>query len=539
MFTVNKTLDTFSHHLPSPGTLRWAVEQANKTAGANTIVFDQSVFATHQTITLFEGFLGSYFYGGLDLSNTTGTETITGPAAGVTVSGSGGRQMGQVLRVESLISSSISGVTITGGSGYGGVVNEGTLTLTNCTVSNNTSVGYYAGGAGVGNGGTLTMTNCTVSGNSAQGVYGASGGGVGNGGTATLTNCTISGNYVGAQSASGGGLENTGTVTLTNCTVSGNIGGGLSNSGTVTLANTIVAGNGGDVSGAVTSQGHNLIGATDGSSGWVSSDLTGTSARPLNPMLDPLGSYGGPTQSMALLPGSPAIDAGNNTLIPPGVTTDQRGRPRIINRHVDIGAVESSGFTISVTSGSGQSTAVLTAFPDPLVVTVTANNPIEPVSGGLVRFKAPAIGASATLTGNPASITGNGTASVTATANGSAGSYSVSATTTGIRTPATFSLTNTTPDIAPDPGASDAVRLAGNARIKMAGPLGSMNIADTAPSAGSLMDESVLAALFESPDAASPAGWLVPTDVGSDFGRMAILDPETADGLFAQTVPQA
>ena len=97
--------------------------------------------------------------------------------------------------------------------------------------------------------------------------------------------------------------------------------------------------------------GNNLIGKTDGSSGWVSSDLTGTIASPLNPLLAPLGNYGGPTQTMALLPGSPAIDAGNNALIPAGVTTDQRGLPRIVNGTVDIGAFESSGFTIAVDFG--------------------------------------------------------------------------------------------------------------------------------------------------------------------------------------------
>ena len=194
-----------------------------------------------------------------------------------------------------------------------------------------------------------------------------------------------------------------GTATLTNCTVSGNSasgnGGGLDNvSGTVTLGNTIVAGNtattsGPDVFGTFTSQGHNLIGKTDGSSGWVSSDLTGTIAQPLNPLLAPLGNYGGPTQTMALLPGSPAIDAGNNALIPVGVTTDQRGLSRIVDRVVDIGAFESSGFTITVTSGSGQSAGVLTAFPAPLSVTVTAKNPSEPVAGGLVTFTRPLSGA--------------------------------------------------------------------------------------------------------------------------------------------------
>src|SRR5262249_54403628 len=70
MFTVNNTLDD-----GSVGSLRWAVGQANSTSGANTINFG-SLFNTAQTITL----------GGtqLELSNTTGTTTITGPAAGVT-----------------------------------------------------------------------------------------------------------------------------------------------------------------------------------------------------------------------------------------------------------------------------------------------------------------------------------------------------------------------------------------------------------------------------------------------------------------------
>ena len=64
-------------------------------------------------------------------------------------------------------------------------------------------------------------------------------------------------------------------------------------------------------------------------------------------------------------------------------------------------------------------------------MTVTANNPIEPVAGGLVTFTPPASGASAELTGNPATISAGGTASVTATSNGVAGSYTVSATASG------------------------------------------------------------------------------------------------------------
>src|SRR5262249_28583471 len=146
----------------------------------------------------------------------------------------------------------------------------------------------------------------------------------------------------------------------------------------------------------------------NGSSGWVGSDLTGTKAAPLNPLLSPLGNYGGPTQTMALLPGSPAIDAGNNALIPAGVTTDQRGFNRIVNATVDIGAFEARGFPLAPTWGSAKTVGV---SPAPLVVTVTANDSIEPVAGGLVTFTPPASGASAELTGNPATISASGTAS--------------------------------------------------------------------------------------------------------------------------------
>ena len=142
-----------------------------------------------------------------------------------------------------------------------------------------------------------------------------------------------------------------GTTTLTNCTVSGNSaaggGGGLYNYCRHGHARQHHRGrehgrhSGPDAIGTFASQGNNLIGKTDGSSGWVGSDLTGTIATPLNPLLAPLGNYGGPTQTMALLPGSPAIDAGNNAY-------SQRrhhrpaGLPRIVNGVVDIGAFESS-----------------------------------------------------------------------------------------------------------------------------------------------------------------------------------------------------
>ena len=98
-FTVVNTLDD-----GSTGSLRRAVGQANTQAGADTITFDSTVFGTAQTITL----AGTQ----LELSDTTGTETITGPAAGVTVSG-GGRS--RVFQVDKNVTASISGLTITGG----------------------------------------------------------------------------------------------------------------------------------------------------------------------------------------------------------------------------------------------------------------------------------------------------------------------------------------------------------------------------------------------------------------------------------------
>ncbi len=183
-----------------------------------------------------------------------------------------------------------------------------------------------------GPGSTATLINCTVSGNSANGVGGLQ---AKNSGTATLINCTVSGNSAGAGFGSYGGLY-----------------AASYSASTIKLGNTIVAGNtpvdvGDGFGPAFISEGNNLIGGTNGTSGWVSSDLIGTST-PINPVLAPLENYGGPTQTMALLPGSPALDAGSIALLPASLTTDQRGLPRAVNGAVDIGAFESQGFTLTV-----------------------------------------------------------------------------------------------------------------------------------------------------------------------------------------------
>ena len=124
--------------------------------------------------------------------------------------------------------------------------------------------------------------------------------------------------------------------------------------------------------------------------------------------------------------------------------------PRIVDGKVDIGAFESGGFVLSPSSGTLQSTLINTAFAAPLLVQVMANNPGEPVQGGQITFTVPATGASASLApANPVSIAADGTASVTARANGEASSYQVTATTAGATSPATFDLTNTTSTNAP------------------------------------------------------------------------------------------
>src|SRR5262249_43905582 len=113
----------------------------------------------------------------------------------------------------------------------------------------------------------------------------------------------------------------------------------------------------------------------DGGSGYAATDLVGTSGSPLDPLLQPLGNYGGPTKTMALLPGSPARDAGRDSgLGPPlNLTTDQRGLARKSGAHVDIGAFEAQAPAITsannppFTVGTG-GTFTLTATGDPALV---------------------------------------------------------------------------------------------------------------------------------------------------------------------------
>jgi hypothetical protein len=272
-----------------------------------------------------------------------------------------------------------------GGGLGGGIYSTGSLTISNTTLSDNQATGGYtisttlkAGkgeGGGIYSAGPLTLTGDTfarngVTGGTAPSGNGgeAKGGGVYSAGQLTAVNSTFFNNGAygdfipGRGQGQGGGLYlDGGTATLVNDTVASNTvnnagftntGGGLAiGSAVVVLDNTLVAANGipgtdffipADISGAVSPMSsHNLIGAagTSGLTAGVNGNKVGLDRFPLNPRLGFLASNGGPTQTLALLPGSPAIDAGDNNLAPG--PTDQRGQPRIANREIDIGAYES------------------------------------------------------------------------------------------------------------------------------------------------------------------------------------------------------
>ena len=268
---------------------------------------------------------------------------------------SGNRGGGISATNASLTNSTVSGNVSTS---RGGGISTGNLSSTNSVVSGNSSRDR-AGGIYIG-GGVASLTNSTVSGNSARTVGGgisasnaelyltnstvggnsslSDGGGIFSSGEVSLTNSTLSGNSSGRNGGAIGTYRS--SILLVNSTVSGNsaasMGGGISfdNRGeSLTLNNSIVAGNRDDgtapdvfASLAVTNVESSLIGDTTGS------EITATTGigNILNqlPLLGPLADNGGPTQTHALLAGSPAIDSGSNALVDAGVTTDQRGEAR-------------------------------------------------------------------------------------------------------------------------------------------------------------------------------------------------------------------
>ena len=290
-----------------------------------------------------------------------------------------GNHADRVFIVNPGTTAALSHLAVVDGYGWqlaGGILNNGFLTLDHAVVTGNTMAtnagDFWQGGGGIynGDGATLNLIDSSVTNNQAR----WSGGGVYSffDTTTTIVRSTISGNV---SNDVGGGFRSLGSVTITNSTISGNRstgwhGGAIfhtdgameiasstiaNNVGpdwapsavfigsfnaavpSLKLTNTIITGNHWyaceqHAAGAVrlTSGGHNLV--QDGSCSPASSDQVVSDAR-----IGPLASNGGPTLTHALRLGSPALDAGDDTVCPP---TDQRGTARPQGAHCDIGSYE-------------------------------------------------------------------------------------------------------------------------------------------------------------------------------------------------------
>src|SRR5438477_2112730 len=350
LYTVKTTSDTVVANACVNGTagcsLRGAIQAANSVSNSviGFAIPASDPFCTAGVCTIN---LGSA------LPNITANTEIDGPGADkLTVRPATGVNV-RVFSITTSGTVSMFGLTISNGvavsTAGGGILNgTGTLNITNCAIIGNTGFGGGGGIANIG-GGTVNLVSSTVSGNQAGGTSGnttffSNGGGIVNSFTLNVTNSTITGN---STNADGGAIRHnsgTGTLNVTNSTISSNTatggsgpssnsGGGIAALGTVNVKNSIIALNmasssGPDVIGNFVSAGFNLIGKSDSGNGFTAAtDQTGTVASPLDPKLDPnsLQNNGGPTKTIALLFGSPAIDKATSLGLTGNLTTDQRG----------------------------------------------------------------------------------------------------------------------------------------------------------------------------------------------------------------------
>jgi CSLREA domain-containing protein len=296
---------------------------------AGEVVVTDSAFIKNNAIN--SGAALSTGSGKLTLTNCSFTENVA-------TTGNGGMLNAGSAAV------TITACTMSGNSAanMGGAISYGSglLTIADTTFDMNTARGHQGaqdgdGGAIHSTSGTLNLTNTTFSNNFAQHIGGA----IDSRGPVNVANCTIAGN----QAARAAGIYNQGNnSSITNSTITTNSAstsnGGVENEigAVMKVKSTIIAGNSAasanpDVHGAFASGGFNLIGKADGSTGFTAgTDLKGTIAAPIDPKLDPNGlqNNGGPTKTIALVFGSPAIDTGVAGLDPSTsavLTTDQRG----------------------------------------------------------------------------------------------------------------------------------------------------------------------------------------------------------------------
>lgn len=372
-------------------TLRAAIQTANELPDADEINFSLPAPAT---ITLTLGALtisssltvSSAAAAGLTVqAGTTGNRVFTISDAGavtlnrITVTGANVsasvRDGGGIFHTRGTLN--LNGVIVRNNRAVrgGGIYSDGTLNISDSTITQNTSQDIEVpfgegGGIFAGTSAQVTITGSTISDNKSFG-----GGGIlfSGANSATITNSTISGNTSGFAfifGSSGGGINAKNcSLNLTNVTITNNNDEAFGGSGgiyapansnsRIRARNTIIAGNNvsgnvvSDIIGAFISLGNNLIGKPGNSTGFIN-DVNGDKVG-VNPLLAPLADNGGLTRTHAPLPNSPAVNAGNNCVVtaacssdnpPQPLTTDQRGLgfSRQIGSAVDIGAFETSTF---------------------------------------------------------------------------------------------------------------------------------------------------------------------------------------------------
>jgi CSLREA domain-containing protein len=379
-------------------------------------------------------------YGG-STTNSGGGIFSAGPSLTLTDCNVGGTAAGQANSafIYGGIWSSAGTLTMTGGSisgnSSGGInVAGGTANLSNVAITNNSFASASGGGIGI-SGGAANITNCLIANNSAN-----AGAGIAiTSGSGTIVNSTISTNNPSTCGTGGGISMAGGTLTLTNVTITKNRAGGIRRTGgTITLSNTIVAGNldcspstnPNDISGTVdASSSFNLIGT--GGAGGLSNGVNNNQVGVTDARLAPLGGNGGPTQTHAFLSGSPALDAGSNTLATnAALTTDQRGSgfARVVDgpdadttATVDIGAFEAQVSVEDITDkATNEDTQLQFTFnvggASIDSVTATSGNPAL-VPNNPANIAVTGSGSTRTLTITPAANQ-FGTSTITVTVNG-------------------------------------------------------------------------------------------------------------------------
>jgi hypothetical protein len=392
--------------------------------------------------------------GGVGLPLITGKVTIQGSGATIARSTASGTPVFRIFDVSSSGSLTLNSVTISNGlanngqQGGGGIFNHGALTITGSTFTNNSAPSSSGtSGGGINNSGTLNLSTSYFTGNTAQ-----EGGGVFNQKTATITNNTFANNtatiygggallnaagtmtvtgdtFTGNTGPGGGAIDNDTTLHIIDSTFTGNTGGtngggAMDNFGPTTITQSTFSGNsspyganilnytgfslsismsivangqgGGPNCGGgqpVTDAGYNID--TGSSCGFSTANHSMSNTQP---QLGPLANNGGPTQTMALPSGSPAVDAIPASTSGCTGTTDQRGTTRPQGTGCDIGAYE------LVQTGSGTP-----SVPTGLAVTGTTANSVSlswnPSTGNPTGYTVYRNGKSVGTTGGPNATT--------------------------------------------------------------------------------------------------------------------------------------